>query len=45
MDENRIEQINYGLFRIARHLWAIMLIVAEMLTGVKPNWRNAGRIE
>lgn len=40
MTKERVEQINDGLFRIARHLWAIMLIVAELWTGVKPNWRR-----
>lgn len=34
------DRIHRGMFNIARHLWAIMLIVAEMLTGEKPNWRR-----
>lgn len=40
MTQDRKNQINNGLFRIARHLWAIMLILAEIITGDKPNWRN-----
>ncbi len=40
MTQERKELLNDGFFRIARHLWAIMLIVAEMVTGEKPNWRK-----
>ncbi len=26
--------------QLARHIWAIVLLVAELHLGVKPNWKN-----
>ena len=26
--------------KIARHVWAIMMLIAELHVGVKPNWKK-----
>lgn len=26
--------------QIARHVWAILLIIAELHVGIRPNWKN-----
>lgn len=36
-----VTQVKLELYhQVARHIWAILLLVAEIHLGVKPKWRN-----
>jgi len=40
MDDKEKERINTIYFRVARLMWAMVLLFAELHTGDKPNWKK-----
>ena len=38
LTQNKLELYH----QIARHLWAIVVVIAEIHLGVHPNWRKRG---
>jgi len=39
-DDEEVEFILDIYQKIARHLWAIIVLLAQLHTGTKPNWRK-----